>query len=75
MRISSKFKQDLIKCNLNFPIDGRTKSFKEQVQRFALPELYKLQRYKTDPEYAEKMRKRAIDNYYKKKEERQNTAK
>ena len=35
---------------------------------------YKLQRYKTDPEYAEKMRKRAIDNYYKKKQERQNTA-
>jgi len=35
---------------------------------------YKLQRYKSDPEYAEKMRKRAIDYYYKKKEERQNTA-
>lgn len=34
---------------------------------------YKLQRYKTDPEYAEKMRKRAIDSYYKKKQERQNT--
>ena len=35
---------------------------------------YKLQRYKSDPEYVEKMRKRAIDYYYKKKEERQNTA-
>ena len=34
---------------------------------------YKLQRYKSDPEYAEKMRKRAIDSYYKKKQERQNT--
>ena len=35
---------------------------------------YKLQRYKSDPEYVEKMRKRAIEYYYKKKEERQNTA-
>ena len=34
---------------------------------------YKLQRYQTDPEYAEKMRKRAIDSYNKKKQERQNT--
>ena len=34
---------------------------------------YKLQRYASDPEYAEKMRKRAIDSYYKKKQERQNT--
>ena len=42
MRISTKLKQDLIKYNLNFPIDGRTKAFKEQVQKFALPELYKL---------------------------------
>jgi hypothetical protein len=42
MRISAKLKQDLIKYNLNFPIDGRTKAFKEQVQRFKLPELYKL---------------------------------
>ena len=42
MRISAKLKQDLIKYNLNFPIDGRTKAFKEQVQKFALPELYKL---------------------------------
>jgi hypothetical protein len=42
MRISTKLKQDLIKYNLNFPIDGRTKTFKEQVQRFVLPELYKL---------------------------------
>jgi hypothetical protein len=33
---------------------------------------YKLQRYKSDPEYVEKMRKRAIDYYYKKKQERQN---
>ena len=42
MRISTKLKQDLIKYNLNFPIDGRTKAFKEQVQKFKLPELYKL---------------------------------
>jgi hypothetical protein len=35
---------------------------------------YKLQRYASDPEYVEKMRKRAIDYYYKKKQERQNTA-
>jgi hypothetical protein len=42
MRISAKLKLDLIKYNLNFPIDGRTKTFKEQVQRFKLPELYKL---------------------------------
>ena len=42
MRISAKLKQDLIKYNLTFPIDGRTKAFKEQVQRFKLPELYKL---------------------------------
>jgi hypothetical protein len=28
----------------------------------------------SDPEYVEKMRKRAIDYYYKKKQERQNTA-
>ena len=42
MRISAKLKQDLIKYNLNFPIDGRTNAFKEQVQKFMLPELYKL---------------------------------
>lgn len=42
MRISAKLRQDLIKYNLNFPIDGRTKEFKEQVQKFKLPELYKL---------------------------------
>ena len=42
MRISAKLKQDLIKYNLNFPIDGRTNAFKEQVGKFALPELYKL---------------------------------
>ncbi len=42
MRISDKLRQDLIKYNLNFPIDGRTKEFKEQVQKFKLPELYKL---------------------------------
>ena len=42
MRISTKLKQDLVKYNLNFPIDGRTKEFKEQVQKFKLPELYKL---------------------------------
>ena len=42
MRISTKLKQDLIKYNLNFPIDGRTKAFKEQVGKFVLPELYKL---------------------------------
>ena len=29
MRISTKLKQDLIKYNLNFPIDGRTNAFKE----------------------------------------------
>ena len=28
----------------------------------------------SDPEYVEKMRKRAIEYYYKKKQERQNTA-
>ncbi len=37
---------------------------------------YKLQRYVSDPEYVEKMRNRAIDNFYKnkKKQERKNTA-
>ncbi len=40
MRISTKLKQDLIKYNLNFPTDGRAKTFKEQVKKFKIPELY-----------------------------------
>ena len=36
---------------------------------------FKLQRYKSDPEYVEKMRKRVIDYYHKKKQESQNTSK
>ena len=42
MKINSKLKQDLIKFNLNFPTDARTKEYKAQVEKYRAPELYKL---------------------------------
>lgn len=42
MKINPKLKQDLIKFNLNFPTDARTKEYKAQVEKYRAPELYKL---------------------------------
>jgi hypothetical protein len=42
MKINPKLKQDLIKFNLNFPTDARTKEYKTQVEKYRAPELYKL---------------------------------
>jgi hypothetical protein len=42
MKINPKLRQDLIKYNLNFPTDARTKEYKAQVEKYKAPELYKL---------------------------------
>jgi hypothetical protein len=42
MKINPKLKQDLNTYKLDFPIDARTKEYKEQIERFKAPELYKL---------------------------------
>jgi hypothetical protein len=42
MKINPKLRQDLIKYNLNFPVDARTKEYKAEVAKYRAPELYKL---------------------------------
>jgi hypothetical protein len=42
MKINPKLRQDLIKYNLNFPTDARTKEYKAEVAKYKAPELYKL---------------------------------
>jgi hypothetical protein len=43
MKINPKLRQDLIKYNLNFPTDARTKEYKAEVAKYKnVPELYKL---------------------------------
>lgn len=42
MRINPKLKTELIKYNINLPVDRRTNAYKDIVKRFGTPELYKL---------------------------------
>ena len=43
MKINPKLRQDLIKYNLNYPVDARTKEYKAEVAKYKnVPELYKL---------------------------------
>jgi hypothetical protein len=42
MKINPKLRQDLIKYNLNYPVDARTKEYKAEVAKYRAPELYKL---------------------------------
>jgi hypothetical protein len=43
MKINPKLRQDLIKYNLNYPTDARTKEYKSEVAKYrGVPELYKL---------------------------------
>ncbi len=42
MRINPKLKNELLKYNINLPVDRRTTAYKDIVKRFGTPELYKI---------------------------------
>lgn len=42
MRINPKLKNELLKYNINLPVDRRTTAYKDIVKRFGSPELYKI---------------------------------
>ena len=64
MKINPKLRQDLIKYNLNFPTDARTKEYKAQVEKYKAPELYKL--FLQSKVATEKIKQRDIDRKAKK---------
>jgi len=41
MKITQALKNNLIKYNINLPVDGRSAEYKDIVQKFAVPELYR----------------------------------
>jgi hypothetical protein len=64
MKINPKLRQDLIKYNLNFPTDARTKEYKSEVEKYKAPELYKL--FLQSKVATEKIKQRDIERKEKK---------
>ena len=64
MKINPKLRQDLIKYNLNFPTDARTKEYKAEVEKYKAPELYKL--FLQSKVATEKIKQRDIERKEKK---------
>lgn len=69
MKINPKLRQDLLKYNLNFPTDARTKEYKSEVEKYKAPELYKL--FLQSKVATEKIKQRDIERKEKKEANKQ----